>query len=319
MKNIGKNKPMRIAIIGRTEILYSTIQKLLDSGYNIPLILTAKEAPEYQRTKEDFRRLANEINSDFISNGNICSLNNIKLIEKTLPLDLGVSMNYPGIIPKRIIDYFKNGILNAHGGNLPLYRGNACQAWAIINGEKEIGFCIHKMVGGELDAGDIIEKDYFPVNINTRIGDYYNWAQKKVPDLFLSAIKKLNNDPNYILQKQSKDIKDILRCYPRNPKDGRIDWAKSNLEVLRLINASSEPFSGAYCEFEGEKCIIWRAELYPDNEKYCAVSGQIASKMDNGDVVVITGNGKLLIKEIQIEAKRTHPSYFLKSIRQRFE
>ena len=29
------------------------------------------------------------------------------------------------------------GILNAHGGDLSKYRGNACQAWAILNGEKK--------------------------------------------------------------------------------------------------------------------------------------------------------------------------------------
>ena len=37
------------------------------------------------------------------------------------------------------------------------YRGNACQAWAILNGEK-ISLCIHKMIGGELDSGDIITR-----------------------------------------------------------------------------------------------------------------------------------------------------------------
>jgi methionyl-tRNA formyltransferase len=319
MKNIGKNASMRIAIIGRTEILYSTIQKLFDYGHIIPLIITAKEAPEYQKSREDFRKVANIINAEFISTADICSNNSIKLIERNLPLDLGVSMNYPGIIPQRIIDYFKNGILNAHGGDLPLYRGNACQAWAIINGEKKIGFCIHKMLGGELDSGDIVERGYFPLDLNTRIGDYHNWTQTSVPKLFLFAVNKLQDQPDFILEKQSKNKKEILRCYPRRPKDGRIDWSQSNLDILRLINASSEPYSGAFCELEGKKCVIWRAQFYEDNEKYCAIPGQVASILENGEITVITGNGKLLIKEIQIEGKRMVPSYFVKSTRQRFE
>ena len=37
---------------------------------------------------------------------------------------------------EEVIDFFELGILNAHGGDLPRYRGNACQAWAIINGEE---------------------------------------------------------------------------------------------------------------------------------------------------------------------------------------
>ena len=73
-------------------------------------------------------------------------------------------------IPNKIINYFNYGILNAHGGDLPRYRGNACQAWAILNGENKIGLCIHKMVGGELDSGDIISRDYLDIGENTKIG-----------------------------------------------------------------------------------------------------------------------------------------------------
>ena len=74
-------------------------------------------------------------------------------------------MNYTGIIPQSIIDIFQYGILNAHGGDLPRYRGNARQAWA-HNGEKSIGLCIHKMIGGEIDmCGDIIARDYSKLRI----------------------------------------------------------------------------------------------------------------------------------------------------------
>ena len=51
-------------------------------------------------------------------------------------LDIGISYNYVDIINQDTIDLFKLGILNAHGGDLPRYRGNACQAWAILNKEK---------------------------------------------------------------------------------------------------------------------------------------------------------------------------------------
>ena len=58
---------------------------------------------------------------------------------------------------------------NAHGGDLPRYRGNACQAWAIINGENKIGLCIHKMIGGELDISDIIARDFLKIDLGTKL------------------------------------------------------------------------------------------------------------------------------------------------------
>jgi len=48
---------MKIAIIGRTELLYDTALRLKNAGHDIVCILTAKEAPEYTRKASDFRQL----------------------------------------------------------------------------------------------------------------------------------------------------------------------------------------------------------------------------------------------------------------------
>lgn len=311
---------MNIAIIGRSEILYNTAELLIENGHNIKLVITAKEAPEYKKTSEDFKRLANKINAHFLFSPKINDKEIIDFIKKIKNIDIGISTNYINIISQEFINLFPYGILNSHGGDLPRYRGNACRAWAIINGEKRIGLCIHKMVGGELDSGDIIARDYMNIDINTKIGDIYKWDLKRVPELFLEAISKLEKDKNYILEKQSKNPEDILRCYPRIPKDGKIDWNKSNIEILRLINASSEPYSGAFCEYENQKLIIWDASLYEDNENYCAVPGHIAHiDKVSGSIIVITGKGKLKINEIEYLGFRGLPSFVIKSIRKRLK
>ncbi len=311
---------MRIAIIGRTEWLLDIAEVLYLNGYEIPLVITAKEAPEYKAKKEDFERFANRIGAIYLFGSRIDSEEIMKSFIKIGKIDLGVSINYSGIIPKNIIDFFNIGILNAHGGDLPKYKGNACQAWAIINGENKIGMCIHKMIGGELDSGDIIIKDYFQLNQNTRIGEYHYWAEKAVPRLMIEAIKILKNNPGYFLEKQSTKAIDSLRCYPRQPEDGKINWSKKNIEILRLINASSEPYSGAFCEYENKKLIIWRASIIEETEKYLAIPGQVSKIYNNGTCEVICGDGKLLLIEIEINGVRTlKPSTILNSVRKRLK
>ncbi len=313
-----KEVKMRIAIIGRSEFLYSTAELLLKNGYKIPLVITHKEAPEYTKTAKDFEELANNIGAKYIYTNRI--ENYIDEIKSLGKIDIGVSVNFPTIIPQEVIELFPLGILNAHAGDLPRYRGNACVAWAILNGESKIGLCIHKMEGGKLDIGDIIVREYFPININTKITECMNWARERVPLMFLDAIKKLENNPNYVLEVPSKDPKDSLRCYPRLPEDGRIDWHKSNIEILRLINASNKPYSGAFCFYDDKKMIIWDAELYEDDERYIAEVGQIASiNKEDGSIVVITGKGKLKIKEIEYESKVCKPAEIIKSIRKRLK
>lgn len=312
---------MDIAIIGRTETLFNTINRILEiEDYNIKLIVTAKEAPEYKKTSEDYKNIATKLNIPFINTSLISKKTNVEIIKKHLPIDIAISMNYTNIISQEVIDLFRLGILNAHGGDLPKYRGNACQAWAIINGENKIGLCIHKMEGGELDSGDIIFKEYLYITDNTKITDVYKWMDERIPEMFLTSVNKLKSNPNYILEKQSKRPKDILRCYPRLPEDGRINWYESNINILRLINASTKPYSGAYCFLNNEKLIIWEAELPNDSENYCAIPGQIANiNKPKGEVTVTTGKGKLLLRLITYGDFTGKPSEIIKSIRIRLK
>lgn len=305
---------MRVAVIGRTGILFKSIELLLKNNYEIPLVITSKEAPEYSKTSKDFENIANKIGAKFIFSSNLD--NNIDEILVT-NCDIAISLNFSTVISQKVIDLFPFGILNAHGGDLPKYRGNACQAWAILNGENKIGLCIHYMVGGELDSGDIVARKYFDININTKITDIYNLFDCYIPKMFLDSIKILEQDKSYILEAQSKNPKDVLRCYPRLPEDGRIDWNKSNTEILRLINASNKPYSGAFCFYGDKKVIIWDAELFFDNEIYLSEVGQIASINKDASMIVISGKGKLKINIIQHEMFIGPPGKIIKSIRRR--
>lgn len=307
---------MKVAIIGRTEILYETVELFLKNGYKIPLIITSKEAPEYTKTSKDFENLANKIGAKYIYTNR---LDECKDEMKKADCEIAVSLNYSSIISQNVIDLFPLGVLNAHGGDLPRYRGNACQAWAIINGEEKIGLCIHSMIGGEVDSGNIIDREYLDIDINTKITKCWDWMSQRIPDMFLNSVKKLQKDSSYVLEIQSKDAKDALRCYPRIPEDGKIDWSKSNIEILRLINASNKPYGGAYCFYEDKKLIIWDAELSEDDENYLSVVGQVANIEKDGSILVICGNGKLKIKEIEYDEFIGKPSEKIKSIRKRLK
>jgi methionyl-tRNA formyltransferase len=308
---------MRIAIIGRSQLLYNTASLLRENNHSISLVITAKEAPEYTKTANDFQAFARSVGAEYIYTPKVNLAEYTEQIQKMEPIDLAVSINYTGIISQKVIDLFPLGILNAHAGDLPRYRGNAPLAWAIINKEKKVGLCIHKMIGGELDSGNILAKDYCDITINTRVGELFDWIETRIPGMMLQAVNRLENDPHFEEEVQSKDPKDALRCYPRLPEDGKIDWNKTAEEIIRLINASSEPFAGAYGFFEDEQIVIWRAELFQDAENFSSIPGQIASVNDDGSITVITGKGKIKITEITFKKERIKPALVVKSIRKR--
>lgn len=272
---------MKFAAIGRHEILLNSINLLCQAGHTLSYILTAKEAPEYRAGVVDFQKKGQELGVPVYVSTHINrqSLENMRAHEA----DVAVSMNFSTIISDAAIGGFQHGVLNAHGGDLPRYRGNACQAWALINGESKIGLCVHKMVGGELDSGDVIAKSTMPVNINTRIAEVAAWMEKATPGLFLTALEKLSSNPDYVLYRQSDIGVEPLRCFPRRPSDGRVNWARSAADVVRFINASGPPYAGAFFEFQGEMFTVHGAEWYSGGE-YLAIPGQIAQV--NGDMSV---------------------------------
>lgn len=309
---------MRIAAIGRTEVMFDTIKLLLEHGHQVPLIITSKEANEYSKTAADFENLAAEIGAEYIFTAKINSEEVIAKIKKLEKIDICVSINYSGIIEQEVIDLFSGGILNAHMGDLPRYRGNACQAWAIINGEERMGLCVYKMLGNYLDGGLLIVRKYFDLDITTTITDAWGWLNEFAPKMFLEAIQILSDNPLFYIEDTTKSEIKPMRCYPRIPEDSRIHWSQSNTEVIRLINASCHPFSGAFGFYLDKKIIIWKAILFEDSEEYLAIPGQVSQVHDDGPIDVITGNGKIRILEIEYDhVIYTKPGDLIKSIRNR--
>ena len=79
-------------------------------------------------------------------------------------------MNWLTMIAQSTLALFPWGVLNAHAGDLPRFRGNACPNWAILNGEPLVGLCIHEMIP-ELDAGPVLLRAHFPLSDDIYISD----------------------------------------------------------------------------------------------------------------------------------------------------
>lgn len=308
---------MKIVAIGRTEFLYEAIIALNEEGNDILLIITDEAAPEYQKEAYDFKKLAESLGIECIITNNIQE-DHIKLKIKTLNSDVAVSVNWKTIINQNIINCFKYGIINAHAGDLPRYRGNAVTNWAIINSEKYIVITLHQM-SEKLDAGPILLKKRKEISNDTKIGEIHQFLRESIPKLFVDVINGLVNG-SIIPMEQPKDPSLSLRCYPRMPRDGLIVWTKSAEEIDKLIRAVSEPFSGAYTYIDNIRLIIWKARTEIPQFCYLGIPGQVANRnLNSGEVTVVTGNNFLVIEELELvgSGTRSKPTEVIKSIRTR--
>lgn len=304
---------MKVAVLGRTRMLYDAIDKLREYGHQVVLIGTCKAAPEYDIKEKDFCRKAEELQVPFF---NDIHINSEEIIEKlkAVDADIAVSMNWITIIKEQAINCFKYGILNAHCGDLPRYRGNATANWAILAKENEYAITIHYMLPRELDSGDIVCQRKFPITEITTITEIYNNMNKQIPDMFCIALDNIVKKIPVI--EQDKNPKNVLRCFPRIPSDSIIDWNDKSEDILRLIHASAEPFEGAYTFYKDMKIHIMEAYSSEYEFPSLVVPGQvIGCNKDTHEVRVATGNGVISFYEIIINNEKFSATDILNSTR----
>lgn len=303
---------MRVAVFGRTKMLYKTIECLQREGHEIVIIGTCKAAPEYDVREEDFRKKAEELSIPFFCSTNINDSSIIELLEKA-NADIAVSMNWITIIEQKVLDIFPYGVLNAHCGDLPRYKGNACPNWAIIKGEEKFAISIHFMLD-ELDSGSVVIKKYYPIAESTNITDIYRIAELEIPQLFSEAIDKIQEGNMGLAQ--SRNSKDMLRCFPRIPTDSIIDWNWSCQEIVRVVRASAAPFEGAYTFYGDIKVHIMACKKKAYECPCYVYPGQVITvNKENGEIEVAASDGVIVIGKIVINGEEVVAAEIIKSTR----
>ena len=127
-----------------------SLQLLLDAGHNV--FVYTHESPWHIPSLSAYCRQRNVPHS----------LEDISTA--TLPFEPQVicSVYYRHLINKQVIDACSGKIFNLHPSLLPKYRGCSSLTWAMIHGEREVGFTYHYIDEG-CDSGPIILQKTLPV------------------------------------------------------------------------------------------------------------------------------------------------------------
>ncbi|WP_176562777.1 methionyl-tRNA formyltransferase [Paracoccus liaowanqingii] len=292
-------------------MLVNAARAVADQGHQISFVQTCGTGQYHNAVQSDFAHLAANFDAPFMLGG---SVRTTMAAWRDTGTEVCISINWPTLVPAEALEMLPHGILNAHAGDLPRYRGNACPNWAILNHEQQIGLTIHRMVPA-LDAGPWLFKTFMPLDEDVYIGDVYAWLERTVPRAFCEAIDRLKTTG---FRDQNSDIMP-LRTFPRRPEDARIDWKMCSRDILALIRASSHPFDGAFTTLDQKRTVrIWRARTFSPPYDLLAVPGQVCMGQ-SGDPVIATADGMILLEECNIdgEALANAKHIILRSLRNR--
>jgi len=277
---------MKILYMGDGKWGELSLLKLINSDEDIVGVVVRKNPSDSKCSK-----LANDNNLPLFQPNNVNSDVFFQKVKRLNP-DLIISMSYDQLIKKRLITFPSKGIINAHAGMLPFYRGRSPINWAIINGEDYIGLTIHYIDEG-IDTGDIIVQE--KINISKK--DDYNTILKKAenlaPKLLMQSIILIKN--NLVLIKEHKH-KEGIYLPKRNVGDEIINWKWNSDRIYNFIRALVPPGPCARTFLGGIEIKVLKSELI-DAPNFIGHPGQVVGR-DQSGVKVKTGDSIIKLEKV---------------------
>ena len=181
------------------------------------------------------------------------------LLASVVP-DLVVCMGFPWKIPADALAVPRLGWLNGHPSLLPLHRGPMPVAWAIREGDDEIGITFHRM-DADLDTGPILSQRAIPL------------GEPELPDVFYprmgiagvealgEALERLEAGEEGAPQGEGGSYESFF-----TEDDAWLDLSRPAAEVRRLVWAWLYAFSpggtrGALLELDGVPVRVLETSL----------------------------------------------------------
>ncbi|KPJ97662.1 MAG: methionyl-tRNA formyltransferase [Desulfobacterales bacterium SG8_35] len=292
----------RIVFMGTPEFAVPSLKALIDKGENVVCVVTQPDRGKGRGRKvvpPPVKELALRAAIPVLQPEHIRGDDFHADLSNFEP-DIIALTAYGKILPGSIINLPPLGTINVHGSLLPKYRGAAPIQWALINGETETGITIMQMDEG-VDTGDILLQEKISIepqdtaaSLSVRLAELGGTALGKALDL-------LRQDR---LQPVKQDEKQASLAPLLKKEDGLVDWSQSAKQISGLIRGL-DPWPTTYTTLSGKRLRLFSPEIVAENPcQETFPEPGVVCRADRNGLLVTTGNGCLLIKEIQAEGSR---------------
>ncbi|MEP6594728.1 MAG: methionyl-tRNA formyltransferase [Ginsengibacter sp.] len=294
------NSP-RIIFMGTPGFAVTSLDKLLQAGYDIIGVVTAPDKPAgrgMHLTESAVKKYAAAHNLTILQPQKLKDddfLNDLRSLKADLQIVVAFRM-----LPEVVWNMPPLGTINLHASLLPQYRGAAPINWAIINGEKETGVTTFKLQH-EIDTGNILLAEKIKIGEDETAGELHDRMKEIGAGLLLKTVKKLS-EGNLIPVPQSSLNADtpLKHAAKINTEMCKIDWQKEVNDVFNFIRGLS-PNPGAFTYLNGKKIKIFKA-IKEVGESSAPSREFETDKKSYLKFACI--NGHISITELQLEGKK---------------
>lgn len=300
---------LNLVFCGTPHFAVPTLEKLIEAGFNIPLVVTQPDRPKgrgLETVSSPVKERALLLGLPLAQPDRIKNNEEFRSQLIALKPDAIIVVGYGRIIPQWMLDLPPLGNINLHASLLPKYRGAAPIQWAIARGENTTGATTMKIEAG-LDTGDILLQEEIAI---ARDETAVTLAPKLAvlgSGLTITTLRGLQNGT---IHPRTQDQAQATLAPILKKEDGRIDFTRPATEILNRLRGFQR-WPGAYTRFREKNLQIMQASavarLLPTAELI----------IEEDHLLVGCGYGTAIeFLELQLEGKkRTSAADFLRGYR----
>ena len=287
----------RVALLCAGEIGYRCLQRLLESeAAAVCAVVSYRVEPPQGECLDLIRRLCERRAVPFFEAAAVGRPGGGPW--EALNLDYIFAVKWRTMIPRRVVEAARRGVIIFHASLLPKYRGFAPVNWPLINDEEKTGVTMF-YAAEEVDSGDIIDQRERLITDADDAATIDAWLNATVERMLEENLPRLVEGT---APRRRQDHAQATYAIWRSPEDGRIDWARPARSVFNLIRGLTSPYPGAYTTLDGRKLTVLSSEVESEPRRYVgSIPGKVERIIPGAGVNVLTGDGVLRLKRVQLE------------------
>lgn len=289
---------INICFMGSPKFSLETLDILnKNENINLSLVVSGKDK---KRNRNKFKptvvkQYALDNNIEVVTPDSVNTDEFINLL-KEKNIDYIVVVAFGQLIKEKLLEEYKNKIINLHPSSLPKYRGSSPVQFSLLNGDKKTHASAMLIEKG-MDSGDIINQKEVEINDEDDFTSLSEKLSKIGSEVILESV--LNYDD--FMKNRIKQDNDKATFTKKITKEmGKIDFNQSKEEIINKIRAFVE-FPKAYFSYKNENVKILKASpVEIENPKISFVY-----KANKNDKIIIgCKNGGIRVEKIQFPGKK---------------
>ncbi|NEQ24691.1 MAG: methionyl-tRNA formyltransferase [Microcoleus sp. SIO2G3] len=236
---------------------------------------------------------------------------------RSLQADAFVVVAYGQILSQEILDMSRLGCINAHGSILPYYRGAAPIQWSLVRGESETGITTMLMDAG-MDTGAMLLKRTIAIDLLANSATIAAQLSQIAADLVVETLHGLAKGT---IEPIPQDNDQATYAPLIKKPDYLLDWSKSAIDLHNQIRGFYPNCTATFRDTPlkimatvpldidalPSELAALRSNWTEANRS--AAPGTVVRLLKQQGAIVQTGNGLILLREVQPAGKRAQSGW----------